>query len=119
MTVLPAPATVRPPCRHLRRHRPTTCAATAPPLAPPSCRREAFRVVNGEDIVARLPRHGNSAGAVLDYEHCGRTVLIDEDADAAAQLVGSALCPARRQRPICLPGLSEGAGRSYALQRAA
>jgi len=40
---------------------------------------EAFRVVNGADIVPRLPRHGTAAGAVLDYEHVGRTVLIDEN----------------------------------------
>mmetsp|Transcript_8028 Transcript_8028/g.25012 ORF Transcript_8028/g.25012 Transcript_8028/m.25012 type:complete len:304 (-) Transcript_8028:370-1281(-) len=39
---------------------------------------EAYRIVNGEDIVPRLPRHANSAGALLDYEHVGRTVLIDE-----------------------------------------
>ena len=42
---------------------------------------EAFRVVNGADIVPRMPRHGNSAGAVLDYEHVGRTVLITEMGD--------------------------------------
>ena len=45
--------------------------------------REAFRVVNGEAIVARLPRHANSAGALLDYEHVGRTVLIAESAAEA------------------------------------
>lgn len=39
---------------------------------------EAFRIVNGQDIVPRMPRHANSAGALLDYEHCGRTVLVDE-----------------------------------------
>lgn len=39
----------------------------------------AYRVVNDRDIVARLPRHSNSAGAVLDYEHVGRTVLIAEE----------------------------------------
>mmetsp|Transcript_5725 Transcript_5725/g.10971 ORF Transcript_5725/g.10971 Transcript_5725/m.10971 type:complete len:262 (+) Transcript_5725:218-1003(+) len=40
---------------------------------------EAFRVVNGADIVPRLPRHRSSAGAVLDYEHVGKTVLIEEE----------------------------------------
>ena len=35
---------------------------------------EAFRVVNGADIVPRMPRHGNSAGAVLEHEH-GRLAL--------------------------------------------
>lgn len=77
--------------------------------------REAFRVVNGEDIVARLPRHGNSAGAVLDYEHCGRTVLIDEEADAARDFGGwwiegesaDAVCPLRDPSPVTNPFSSQ------------
>ena len=39
--------------------------------------------MNEDDLIARLPRHGNAAGAVLDYEHCGRTVLIAEAGDVA------------------------------------
>ena len=35
--------------------------------------REAFRIVNDADIVPRLPRGGNAAGLVLDYDHVGRT----------------------------------------------
>lgn len=45
---------------------------------------EAFRLVNGQDVVTRMPRGAASAMAgpgvsgVLDYAHPGRTVLIDE-----------------------------------------
>ena len=42
--------------------------------------REAFRIVNDADIVPRLPRGGNVAGLLLDYEHVGRTVLVAENA---------------------------------------
>ena len=28
--------------------------------------------------MARLPRHANAAGALLDYEHCGRTVIVSD-----------------------------------------
>ena len=38
-----------------------------------------FRVVNGQDIVARLPRG-------FAYVHCGRTVLVDDDPDAPQPL---------------------------------
>ena len=77
--------------------------------------REAFRVVNGEDIVARLPRHANSAGAVLDYEHCGRTVLVDEEAGAASAFGGwwiegesaDAVCPLRDPSPVTNPFSSQ------------
>ena len=37
---------------------------------------EVYRIVNGADVVARLPRHGNAVGNLLDYEHCGPTVLV-------------------------------------------
>mmetsp|Transcript_9846 Transcript_9846/g.25307 ORF Transcript_9846/g.25307 Transcript_9846/m.25307 type:complete len:92 (+) Transcript_9846:785-1060(+) len=33
--------------------------------------REAYRIVNNKDVVARYPRSGKAAGAVLDYEHVG------------------------------------------------
>ncbi|KAJ1430636.1 hypothetical protein B484DRAFT_479146 [Ochromonadaceae sp. CCMP2298] len=36
-----------------------------------------FRVVNRQDVVARMPR---SASGLVDYQHCGRTVLIQEGA---------------------------------------
>eukprot|EP00746_Dinoflagellata_sp_MGD_P078422 gnl/MRDRNA2_/MRDRNA2_31364_c0_seq1.p1 gnl/MRDRNA2_/MRDRNA2_31364_c0~~gnl/MRDRNA2_/MRDRNA2_31364_c0_seq1.p1 ORF type:complete len:965 (+),score=201.88 gnl/MRDRNA2_/MRDRNA2_31364_c0_seq1:101-2995(+) len=39
---------------------------------------DSFRIVNGADIVPRMPRHANSAGAILDYEHVGQTVLISD-----------------------------------------
>jgi len=55
-------------------------------------RLEIYRVVNGADVVARLPRHGNAIANLLDYEHCGPTVLISEgSADEAARKVPKAL----------------------------
>ncbi|KAG8466752.1 hypothetical protein KFE25_008131 [Diacronema lutheri] len=45
---------------------------------------EAFRIVNGQDLVTRMPRGaaaetlGRFAGGILDYRHPGRTVLVDE-----------------------------------------
>ena len=47
----------------------------------------AFRVVNGQDVVARLPRGAGGAAlgewkttlyGALDYAHCGTPVLVDE-----------------------------------------
>jgi hypothetical protein len=35
---------------------------------------QAYRVVNSQDVVARVPRPMMG----IDYEHCGRTVLIEE-----------------------------------------
>jgi hypothetical protein len=38
---------------------------------------ESYRIVNGQDVVARLPRTVNALGIVsVGYEHCGPTVLI-------------------------------------------
>lgn len=51
---------------------------------------EAYRIVNGQDVVARLPRTVNALGVVkVGYEHCGPTVLISipEEADDAQALV--------------------------------
>mmetsp|Transcript_6568 Transcript_6568/g.9390 ORF Transcript_6568/g.9390 Transcript_6568/m.9390 type:complete len:817 (+) Transcript_6568:70-2520(+) len=51
---------------------------------------EAYRIVNGQDVVARLPRSVNALGVVkVGYEHCGPTVLISvpEEADDAQTLV--------------------------------
>jgi len=72
---------------------------------------DAFRIVNGADVVPRLPRHGNAAGAVLDYEHVGRTVLISEEAEQANGFDGfwiegtseDANCPLRDVSPLSNP----------------
>ena len=71
----------------------------------------AFRIVNDRDVVPRLPRHGNSAGAVLDYEHVGRTVLVAENAAEASGFDGfwvegtsdDATCPLRDVSPLSNP----------------
>jgi hypothetical protein len=36
--------------------------------------QQAYRIVNSQDIIARVPR----PMLTIDYEHCGRTVLIEE-----------------------------------------
>ena len=70
---------------------------------------EAFRIVNGADIVARMPRHANSAGALLDYEHVGKTVLIEEVDNAVAGgfwvegVSAAEQCPLRDVSPITNP----------------
>jgi len=73
--------------------------------------REAFRIVNDRDIVPRLPRGAGAAGAVLEYEHVGRTVLIAEGSDAAEGFDGfwvegesnEADCPLRDVSPLSNP----------------
>jgi len=77
--------------------------------------REAYRIVNDRDIVARLPRSGTVAGAVLDYEHVGKTVLVAEEAKEANGFAGfwvegssdEAACPLRDVSPLSNP-FSEG-----------
>jgi len=74
----------------------------------------AFRVVNDRDVVARLPRGSNAAGAVLDYEHVGRTVLVAEaEADGFDGFwvegeSDDATCPIRDVSPLSNP-FSSGA----------
>ena len=47
---------------------------------------EAYRIVNGDDVVARLPRSVNALGLVsVGYEHCGPTVLISIPDDESAE----------------------------------
>jgi len=73
--------------------------------------KEAFRIVNDRDIVARMPRHAKSAGMVLDYEHVGRTVLVAEEVAAADATDGfwvegsspTAVCPLRDGSPLTNP----------------
>ena len=73
--------------------------------------REAFRIVNDRDIVPRLPRGAGAAGAVLEYEHVGRTVLVAEQSEAADGFDGfwvegasdEALCPLRDVSPLSNP----------------
>ncbi|CAN0253869.1 unnamed protein product, partial [Discosporangium mesarthrocarpum] len=48
---------------------------------------DSFRVVNDLDVVARLPR-GRRASRVIDYEHAGCTVMVDEKASATLWVEG-------------------------------
>lgn len=76
---------------------------------------EAYRIVNGEDVVARLPRTVNALNFVsIGYEHCGPTVLITvpEEAEEAQALVwvegkSEGQCPVRDGTPLTSP-LSKG-----------
>lgn len=76
---------------------------------------EAYRIVNGEDVVARLPRTVNALNLVsVGYEHCGPTVLITvpEEAEEAQALVwvegkSEGQCPVRDGTPLTSP-LSKG-----------
>lgn len=76
---------------------------------------EAYRIVNGEDVVTRLPRTVNALGLVsVGYEHCGPTVLITvpeeaEDAQALVWIEGRSEgeCPVRDGTPLTNP-LSRG-----------
>jgi hypothetical protein len=44
---------------------------------------EAYRVVNGNDVVARLPRTMNVIVGSVGYEHCGPTALLTQPEDAS------------------------------------
>lgn len=39
---------------------------------------QSFRIVNGLDIVARMPRGSGESSLLMEYSHCGRTVLLTE-----------------------------------------
>jgi len=44
---------------------------------------QSYRVVNGEDVVARLPRTMNALVAQVGYEHCGPTALISQPSNTS------------------------------------
>jgi len=48
---------------------------------------EAYRIVNSQDIIARVPRPTGVLN--VDYEHCGRTVLIEEPPSSGTNDDGS------------------------------
>jgi hypothetical protein len=59
---------------------------------------EAYRIVNGEDVVARLPRTVNALNFVsIGYDHCGPTVLISIPEEAETN-----------QARVWIEGQSEG-----------
>jgi hypothetical protein len=81
---------------------------------------EAYRIVNGEDLVARHPRTMNAlAFGNVGYEHCGATVLVSllntvagEGADSEPVYVpkvwiegesDDSLCPVRDGTPLTSP----------------
>ncbi len=65
-----------------------------------------FRIVNGLDVVARMPRGTRQTAALLEYSHCGRTVLLTET-DAGAFKVwvegeSEGTCPLRESDPFAV-----------------
>ncbi|GKY91437.1 hypothetical protein MPSEU_000116000 [Mayamaea pseudoterrestris] len=78
---------------------------------------QAYRVVNDEDVVARLPRSINAlVFGYINYEHCGPTVLISQpkdSADSSAPLVwvegesDDSQCPVRDGVALTSP-MAEG-----------
>eukprot|EP00667_Euglena_gracilis_P001784 EG_transcript_1785 len=67
---------------------------------------EAYRVVNGRDVVARVPRTVNAVISSIGYEHCGPTVLVSADpADCPLWVEGQSegLCPVRDGTPLTNP----------------
>jgi len=42
--------------------------------------KDVYRVVNGKDVVARLPRSVNAGFTKVEYSHCGQTALVTETA---------------------------------------
>ncbi len=71
---------------------------------------EAYRIVNGQDVVARLPRTVNAGLVTVGYEHCGPTVLISipeeaEDAQALVWIEGQSEgeCPVRDGTALTSP----------------
>jgi len=76
---------------------------------------EAYRIVNGDDIVARLPRSFNLLLADVNYEHCGPTALVTQptsDNDTALEIwvegeSDDRDCPVRDGKALTSP-LGEG-----------
>eukprot|EP00624_Nannochloropsis_granulata_P001701 evm.model.NODE_18335_length_53189_cov_28.322943.9 len=44
-------------------------------------KNQSFRIVNGLDVVARMPRGSGESSLLMEYSHCGRTVLLTETKD--------------------------------------
>jgi len=74
---------------------------------------EVYRIVNGEDVVARLPRSVNALGlAKVGYEHCGPTVLLSGSEDKKQpqmwiEGVNNGNCPVRDGNALTGP-LAQG-----------
>lgn len=71
---------------------------------------EAFRIVNGQDVVARLPRTVNALNIVkIGYEHCGPTVLISLPDDAKDGKDDNDIIEVTESKPLLwIEGQSEG-----------
>lgn len=59
-----------------------------------------YRIVNNQDIVARIPR-ASKANRLLAYEHIGKTVMVDDEALGTLWIEGSSegICPVSEISP--------------------
>jgi hypothetical protein len=67
---------------------------------------DIYRVVNGADVVARVPRTMNAVISSVGYEHCGPTVLVSDDAEGCPLWVegeSEGECPLRDGTPLTNP----------------
>jgi len=75
--------------------------------------KEAYRVVNGEDVVARLPRTFNAGVVKIGYEHSGATALVSDIVQDTRPLLwvegesDSSQCPVRDGNTFTSP-LADG-----------
>jgi Lipase (class 3) len=61
----------------------------------------AYRIVNGDDVVARMPRTMNALVASVGYDHVGKTALIAQPNDALVDVEG------RAAPPLWIEGVSD------------
>lgn len=73
----------------------------------------AYRMVNGEDVVARMPRTMRTLS--VDYDHCGSTVVVETATEGAATETywvegesDDASCPIRDSSTVTMSPVAEG-----------
>ncbi|KAL7580261.1 hypothetical protein ACA910_012997 [Epithemia clementina (nom. ined.)] len=60
---------------------------------------QAYRIVNGEDVVARMPRTVNALVlGQIRYDHCGKTVLISQPMEAEGVNENNTEDPSKRDK---------------------
>lgn len=71
-----------------------------------ACNAETYRIVNGADVVARVPRTMNAIVSSIGYEHCGPTVLVSADPGGCPLWIegeSEGQCPVRDGTPLTNP----------------
>ena len=74
---------------------------------------QSYRVVNGKDVVARMPR--TMAALSVDYDHCGKTVLVEAPSNESTRSVlwiesesDSEACPVRDSAQLMASPTADG-----------